>query len=121
MRGQLTIDTYLDPPRKSLDPAFQETIAAVRRYVPEQFELLRKVALRLAAERGDRGFTAEDMLDQAGGRDKFRRCMPGVVLGSLRAIHALCVVGRVKSKHPEAKGRWLNVFSLNADAIQVSE
>lgn len=115
----ITLEVYADPPNRSLDPAFQRVIVGSRAKHPEKFNELRDIAVRLAAQRGSVGFTSEDLMEEAGGRDRFPRNMPGIVLGNLRAMHAICTIGRVKSSHPKAKGRWVNVFALNGGALRV--
>ena len=120
----LTLDQYADPPNRSQDPAFvelHEPRSEYRAAHMEKFNLLRSTALRLATENGNDGFTAEDVLDEAGGRKNFPRNLIGVVIGNLRSRHAICVIGRVKSEHPEAKGRWVNRFMLNSESIRVDE
>jgi hypothetical protein len=117
----LTLDTYADPPRTSLAPEFQSVINAVREARPDDFLELRAIALRLAAKAGQGGFTVEDLRIEASGFQRFTKNMPGVVLGHLRSKHALCVIGREKSTHRAGKGRWVNRFMLNGDAIMVDE
>ncbi len=115
----LFLDAYLDPPSRSQAESFQRVQAGMRQKHPEKFEALRDIALRLAASVGDRGFTADELMQAAGGRKLYPRNLPGVVLGNLRSMHALCVVGREKSRHPERKGAWGNRFALNGAAIRV--
>ncbi len=115
----LTFYAHDDPPRTSQDPEFREVQAAYTAHHPLAVAELKRIALRLAAERGAPGFTAEDVLDAAGGREGFEPHAIGVALGSLRAHHALCVVGRRKGRSPAGKGRWVNVFALNADALEM--
>jgi hypothetical protein len=141
----LTIDEFADPPSRSVTPEFREVVDGSREKHPEQFELLCRVALRLGAERGrphvvvrevvdedgevvkdtviEGGFTAEDVLEAAGGRQLFPKNLIGAVLGSLRSGHAICTSPefRVKSKHRSAKGRWQNTFMLNPESIVVRE
>ncbi len=117
----LTLDIFDDPPQTSLAPKFQEVIEAVRDAIPDQFEEMRGIALRLAAKAGQEGFTVEDLRNACGGFGRYRRNLPGVVLGHLRSMHALCVVSREKASHPAAKGRWVNRFALNSEAIRVDE
>jgi len=117
----LTLDTFQDPPSTSLDPRFQEVIEAVREKHPEDFLEMRQEALRLASERGSDGFTVDDLRTATGGFGRFGKNLPGVVLGHLRSKHAICVIGREKATHPAAKGRWVNRFSLNSEAIRVDE
>ena len=120
----LTLDQYQDPPNRSQDPAFlelQKKEGEYRRSHEPNFLLLRSTFLRLAAENGKEGTTAEDVLEAAGGRSNFPKNLIGVVTGHLRLTHAICVIGRRKSEHPEAKGRWVNRFMLNSEAIRVDE
>ena len=121
MTPQLTILDYLDPPHRSQTEAFLRVQRGSYAKHPEKSALLERVALRLAAERGDRGFTAEDVLDGAGGREHFPRNLIGSVIGRLRSGHLICVIGRVKGRSPKGKGRWVNSFKINGDALRVAE
>lgn len=117
----ITLDQYDDPPERSQDPKFIEVQEAFRERHEEKFVYVRQIALRLGAERGKAGFTADDLMDAAGGRAGYPRNLPGIVLGNLRSRHAICVVGREKSHHPAAKGRWQNRFALNSEALRVDD
>jgi hypothetical protein len=117
----LTLDVYEDPPHRSQEPAFLEAQEAMREAHEPAFLELRGIALRIAAERGSEGFTVDELMDAAGGRGRYPKNLPGVVLGNLRSKHAICVMGREKAKHPAAKGRWVNRFKLNSEAIRVDE
>lgn len=116
---QLTFAEYDDPPYRSQSPEFEAVRAGMERRYPAETALLLRVTLRLAAESGAAGFTSEDVLDAAGGRNLFPRNLIGAVLGTLRAHHSICVMGREKARHPAAKGRWVNRFKLNAEALEV--
>ena len=113
----LTLDQYDDPPKTSQTESFKRVEIGMKAKYGPQFELLQRVALRLAAERGR--FTAEEVLEEAGGRSAYPKNLIGAVIGSMRSRHAICTIGREKSKHREAKGRWCNVFRINAEAIRV--
>lgn len=113
----LTLEHYNDPPNRSQTESFKRVEVGMKVKYSLQFELLQRVALRLAAERGR--FTAEEVLEQAGGRAAFPRNLIGAVIGSLRSRHAICVIGRRKAEHREAKGRWINEFRINSEAIRV--
>lgn len=117
--GQLTFDTYADPPSRSQSPAFTRVQVGMYRKHPNEAALLEAVALRLAAERGDRGFVASEVLDEAGGRAAFPRNLIGSVVGRLRARHVLCVMAREKGRSPKGKGRWVSRFRLNHEAMVV--
>lgn len=117
----LTLDVYNDPPSRSQTESFQRVQAGMKRKHPEQYALLERVCLRLATQPGKGCFTAEEVLDEAGGRANFPKNLIGAVIGNLRSKHAICVVNRVKSKHHAAKGRWVSVFSVNAEAIRIAE
>jgi len=117
----LTLDRYLDPPSSSIAPRFQEVIEAVREAHSEAFLEMRRIALRLAAESGKDGFSADTLRAACDGFRGTPRCLPGVVPGHLRSKHALCVVGRIKGTSPKGKSRWINVFALNSEAIEVDE
>ena len=117
---QLTIRDYEDPPATSQDPAFTRVQEGSYAKHPAEAALLERVALRLAAESGREGFTAEDVLDEAGGREHFPKNLIGAVIGHLRSRHAICKVGREKGRSPYGKGRWVNRFALNGDAIEVA-
>jgi hypothetical protein len=117
----LTLDQYADPPNRSQDPRFLEVQQAVREAHPGDFLEMRGIALRLAADSGKGGFTVEDLRKACEGFGRYGKNLPGVVLGHLRSKHALCVIGRQKATHPAAKGRWINRFKLNSEAIEVDE
>lgn len=116
---QLTFHEYPDPPETSQDPAFLRVQEGSYAKHPAEAALLERVALRLAAESGKDGFTAEDVLDEAGGRERFPKNLIGVVIGRLRNKHAICKVGREKGRSPYGRGRWVNRFALNGDALEV--
>lgn len=113
----LTLDIYNDPPSRSQTESFKRVEAGMKAKYGPQFETLTRVALRLAAERGR--FTSEEVLEEAGGRLAYPRNLIGAVIGALRSRHAICVIDRVKTKHREAKGRWISVFRINSEAIRV--
>ena len=115
----LTLDIFDDPPQTSLAPKFQEVIEASSD--DPQFLKMRQIALRLAAYKGAVGFTVEDLRAACQGFGAYRKNMPGIVLGSLRSRHALCVIDREKSTHPGGNGRWINRFKLNGEAIRVDD
>jgi hypothetical protein len=118
----VSLDTFLDrPPERSLDPEFIEMSTRFTAKYPAETEKLRRAIVTVGTEAGADGFTAEDILEAAGGRKKFPKNLIGAVIGNLRGRkHALILVtGRAKSEHPEAKGRWSNRYRLNPDAIHV--
>jgi hypothetical protein len=117
----LTLDVFEDPPHRSQEPAFLEVQDAMREAHEPEFLELRGIALRIAAESGGEGFTVDELMDAAGGRGRYPKNLPGVVLGNLRSKHAICVISREKATHPAAKGRWVNRFKLNSEAIRVDE
>lgn len=110
-------DPYDDPPERSQEEAFLRVQAGMRAKHPVEFGTLLTAAIRLAAARGEEGFTAGEVLAKAGGRDRYPRNLIGAVLGSLRSRHSLHVIGREKGDSPHGKGRWVNRFALNGDAI----
>lgn len=121
---QITFDTYLDPPSRSQDESFVAVQRSLAARDPEHVAALQRIVLRLAAQRGDRGFTSDDVRDEPGWEEvasvtriKARRNLPGIVIGSLRSHHSLCVMGREKSRRPEGRGRWVNRYKINAGAI----
>jgi hypothetical protein len=124
----LTLDRWDDPPRTSQSPRFLEVQAAVKNRDPARFDALQRMALRLAAERGDRGFSVNDLrrvpgweAQTTGLRTRLARNLPGIVIGSLRSKHAICLIDRVKCAHPDGRGRWVGVYRLNGEAIKVSD
>lgn len=121
----VTLDSFIpqEQPRRSLDPLFIEMSVAYTSRWPAETDALRRAIIRVGLEAGSDGFTAEEVLDAAGGRRKYPRNLIGAVIGNLRGRqHALILVdGREKSEHPEAKGRWVNRYRLNPDAIRVEE
>jgi hypothetical protein len=116
---RLTLDSFVDPPSSSLAPEFQEVVKA--NLDDPDFLELRAITLRVAVVRGDRGFTVEDVREAAGGLAHYRKNLPGIVCGSLRSGKKLRVIGRVKGSHRAGKGRWINVFMLNPDAIHIED
>jgi hypothetical protein len=117
----VTLEQYDDPPERSQEPEFQAVQAAMRQKYSHKFNELRTIAVMVAGDAGDRGFTVEDLMDRAGGRQKYPKNLPGVVIGNLRSQHVLCVMSREKAEHPEAKGRWINRFKLNSGALRVQD
>ena len=113
----LTLEFFEDPPTRSLAPEFAEVIDA--HSDDPQFLELREIAKRIAVDRGDLGFTVEDLRAECHGFGAYRRNLPGIVLGSLRSMHAICVIGREKATHPGARGRWVNRFKLNPEALRL--
>ena len=115
----VTLESFVDPPSTSLAPEFQ---AVVRANLDDpDFLELRAITMRVAIARGDRGFTVEDVREAAGGLAHYRKNLPGIVCGSLRSGKKLRVIGRVKSTHRAGKGRWINIFMLNPDAIHIED
>jgi len=124
----LVLETYLDPPSRSQSPRFLAAQASVRDRHPEAFEALQRMALKLAGDRGDRGFSVNDLRAIPGWEEmttrlntRLARNLPGIVIGSLRTHHAICLMDRVKSAHPKGKGRWVGIYRLNTEAIRVEE
>jgi hypothetical protein len=113
----LTLDIFEDPPSRSQAPEFKEVINS--HADDPAFLELREIAKRLAVDRGDRGFTVEDLRAECHGFGAYRRNLPGIVLGSLRSMHAICVIGRERSTHPAGRGRWVNRFKLNGEALRI--
>lgn len=116
---QLTFHEYDDPPATSQSEAFRHVQEGMYAKHATQAALLQQTMLRLAAERGREGFTAREALEAAGGPEGFPRNLVGAVVGSLRSCHAICVVGRERGTSPRGKGRWVNRFALNGDALEV--
>lgn len=118
---QLTFHEYPDPPNRSQSPLFLRVQEGMYGKHPLESHELETVTLRLAAKRGEAGFTTSDVLEEAGGRDRFPPNLIGSVVGRLRSRHALCVIGRERGKSPKGKGRWVNRFALNGEALEVAQ
>lgn len=117
----LTFYARDDPPSRSQTPEFLEVQAAYTARHPLAVHEFKRIAIALAVERGDRGFTADDVREraQALGLDGYEEHTPGIALGALRSHRAIRVMGREKGRSALGKGRWINRFKLNADAIEV--
>ncbi|HEV2316241.1 MAG TPA: hypothetical protein VGV89_01530 [Thermoplasmata archaeon] len=102
--------------RWSQDPNFVAAQERMKRGIGWDWALLETTALRLGE--GGKPFCAEDVLDAAGGRELFPKNLIGCVLGNLRNRKLVTILGREKSHHPAAKGRWINVFVRTPRADQ---
>jgi hypothetical protein len=96
----------------SQDPAFSQVQSTARHRWPEQWATIEFELRATARELGT--FSAEDVLDRVG-RLSVPPNLIGAVLGSWRARRLLRTVGREKSRHRAAKGRWINRFELAGD------
>ncbi len=105
--GAVTLDRW------SQDPTFSAAQKTVRRRWPEQWATVEFELREAAQELGT--FSAEDVLDRVG-RLSIPPNLIGAVLGSWRARGALRAVGRERSRHPAARGRWINRFELVTEA-----
>ena len=92
------------------DPEFQEVQAASRFRHPLEWQAIERGILTAASDLGS--FSAEDVAERVG-RKNYPQNLIGAVIGSWRSRRRLMVVSREKSRHPEAKGRWVNVFRLS--------
>ncbi len=59
-------------------------------------------------------FSAEDVVDRVEGvgRAQMPPNLIGSVIGALRSAGRIRVVGRQRSRHREARGRWINTYEV---------
>ena len=126
-----TLDAYLDPPRTSQEGEFLSVQQAVRAQDRERYDRIAATILRLALEAGpvqrcedgslEGGITADDVMDVIDPSRRLPHHLIGCVIGTLRSTHRIHVglggAAREKARHPEAKGRWLNRYELQLDAL----
>jgi hypothetical protein len=131
MMAARTLDAYLDPPRSSQDPEFLEVQRAVRDMDRERYDRIAGLILRMALEAGpvrrledgslEGGITADDIMEVADPSRRLPHHLIGCIIGTLRSTHRIRVglggTAREKARHPEAKGRWLNRYELQAEAL----
>lgn len=92
-------------------PLFIEVQALYRKNKTDEWFSFMNAVLMQALECGRAGVTAEEVLSKVG-RNNFSKNLPGAVFGSLRANKTLTVISREKSRHSDAKGRWVCRFAL---------
>lgn len=95
------------------EPSFIAVQERMRGTWPYDWTWVERAVLEVAREGS---FSADDVMDHVG-----RGVIPepnviGSVLGCLRRCNVIRTVGRTKARHPEAKGRWVNVFALVEEA-----
>ena len=126
-----TLDSFLDPPRTSQEPEFLEVQSAVRAQDRDRYDRIAATILRLALEAGpvrraedgslEGGVTADDIMDVVDPSRRLPHHLIGCVIGTLRSTHRIRVglsgAAREKARHPEAKGRWVNRYELQLDAL----
>lgn len=94
--------------RWSQDPAFVDVQREGAQRWPAESAALEESLEQLL--RSGSPFTAEDLVAPVG-RDTLPPNLIGAFLGAHRAAGRIRVVGREKSRHPAAKGRWINRFA----------
>jgi len=95
------------------DPQFVAVQNIYQENKPEEWQRYRNKAIAMAQASGLRGVTAEEVTNTVG-RSSIPQNLPGAVFGSLRSTKVLTVVSREKSRHSEAKGRWVCRFALTS-------
>ena len=139
---QPTLDRWTRPSREQ-DARFAEVQVAARRKYPEETEALKDAALRLARENGkvrvagmdlivhrgreklvvrlSGGFTAPEMVEEAGLEGKVPRWLPGSVTGWLSDAGMIQVgldgMARENSSNGSRKGAKVNRWELAEKAV----
>jgi hypothetical protein len=92
------------------EPEFHEVQTDIRHRYPDAWARLTVAVREVGQAAGPEGFTPEHLHDEAG--DLPNPNVLGSFIGAMRVAGILKQVGRTKSTHPEAKGRWVCRWAL---------